>query len=346
MPRLTPQQTVRLLILGLPIGLIITGIIAMIIYFKVDDIRASQDQRSPVRRLLAEADLRDYVRTFASGIGSRHAGNPETLSSASKFIQSTLGPANMGFKVSRHEFETNGQTFYNLIIELPGAPGPRASEIILLTASYDSVALSPGANTNASGMAALMSLAQSFGGVASGRTIRFVALANEAPPHAGTSASGSAAYAASLRTRQDKIACVISLESLGCYFDTPGSQKIPISPAPPWPEIGNFLALIATPPMEPALAKLVPEFTTATKLPLQAKMSGSLPSLLGTGTALTFHTAGFPVIRFTDTAGLRDPAWQSANDTPDKIDYPRLLEATRGIESTLRTLANPAPGAL
>ncbi|MES2468116.1 MAG: M28 family peptidase [Verrucomicrobiota bacterium] len=343
MPLLTPQQTVRFLILGLPIGLILTGTLAMFIYFKVDEVHEEQSSRVPVRRLLNDADLRAQVRTLAAGIGSRHAGVPETLSSAQKYIQSTLGPANLGFQVSRHEFAADGQTYYNLVIDLPGAPGPRAEEIVLVTANYDSTAGSPGANANATGIAALMSLAQSFAGSASARTLRFAALVNESPPYAGTPRSGSVAYTASLRTRQDNVVAVVSLEGLGCYLDAPGSQKSPAGPATPFPDTGNFLALIANPAGAQWLGPLGAEFTTATRLPLEPEDAASLPVLLGTATARTFDQAGFPVLLLTDTGALRDPHFQQPGDTPDRIDYLRFLEAVRGIEAMLRSLVNPAP---
>ena len=343
MPLLTSQQTVRLFILGLPIGLIISGIAAMFIYFRIDSVRDDAEQRVLVSRALNEADLRAHVRTLSSGIGPRHAGAPETLSSAQKYIQSTLGPANLGFKVSRHEFEVEGRTCYNLQIDLPGAPGPRASEIVLVTANYDSVAGSPGANNNASGVAALMGLAQSFGGSASARSLRLLALENEAPPRAGTPSSGSAAYASSLRTRQDNVVAVLSLESLGFYLDNPNSQKNPAGPALPFPDVGNFLAMIANPAAGSLLSSLNAEFSTASKLPLVSETAASLPALLGTSTARTFADAGFAVLRLTDTGDLRDPNHNKSGDTPDKLDYARFLEATRGIEAILRTLLNPAP---
>ena len=339
MPFLSPQQTVRVFILGLPIGLILSGILAMFIYFRVDAIREQNADRVPIRRALNDADLRAHVRTLAAGIGPRHAGVPETLSSASKYIQSTLGPANLGFKVSRHEFEQEGQTFFNLLVDVPGAPGPRSEEIVLVTAGYDTVPESPGANSNATGIAALMSLAQSFAGSASARTLRFAALVNEAPPRAGTDRSGSAAYALSLRTRQDKVVAVLSLEGLGCYLDTAGSQQFPAGGALPFPGEGNFLALIANAATAPLLPALTAEFTTATRLPLE---TAALPEFLGNSTARSFDAAGFPVLRLTDTGEWRDPFHHQSGDTPDRIDYPRFLEAVRGAEAILRTLLNPA----
>ena len=343
MALLTPQQTVRFFILGLPIGLVITGIAAMFIYFKVDTVREREESRVILSKALNETDLRAQVQVLAGGIGARHAGAPETLASAQKYVQSTLGPANLGFKVSRHEYEVAGETFYNLEIDLPGAPGPRAEEIVLVTANYDTVAGSPGADSNASGVSAMMSLAQSFGGAASARSLRFVALVNEVPPWAGTERSGSAAYAASLRTRQDKVVAVVSLEGLGIYLDGAESQRNPAGPALVFPPVGNFLAMIANARGAEFLSGASADFATATKLPLVAVSGVGQPALLGESMGKGFDAAGLAVLRVTDTGALRAVDFQLAGDRVDKLDFGRLLEATRGIEAVLRTLLNPAP---
>lgn len=343
MPLLTPQQTVRFFILGLPIGLILSGIIAMFIYFRVDRVREHNEARVLVSKPLSENDLRSHVRTFAAGIGSRHSGVPETLSSAAKYIQSTLGPANLGFKVSRHEIIDGDQIWYNLIIDVPGAPGPHQGEIVMVTANYDTAPGSPGANANGTGMAALMSLAESFAGSASARSLRFVALVNEAAPWAGTPKSGSAVWAESLKVRQDNVVAVVCLESLGYFTDAANSQQNPAGPATPFPATGQFLALIANARAAALLPKLEAIFVTATKLPLEAESAASAPGLLGTESARTFDAAGLAVLRVTDTGALRDPNHGKTGDTPDRVDYPRLLEAVRGVEAIVRNLLNPGP---
>lgn len=341
MALMTPQQTVRFFILGLPIGLILTGILAMFIYFRVDDVREERERRVPVSRPLNEADLRASVTTFSSGIGPRHPGAPETLESAAKYVQSTLGPANLGFKVSRHEFDSGGRTWYNLIIDVPGAPGPTQKEIVLVTANYDSLPQSPGANLNASGMAAMMGLAQSFAGSNPARTLRFAAFVLEAEPVTGGLSGGAAAYISSLRVRQDQVVAVVALEGLGRYSSEPGSQSPSASPLMLFPEEGNFLAAAASPAMAERLPQIRAEFSKGTPLPLLAGESTVVPGLLGSGTAKTFADAGFPVVRFTDTGELRKgPAsWQK--DSVESLDFDRFLQAARGIESVLRLLLRP-----
>ncbi|MES2709308.1 MAG: M28 family peptidase [Verrucomicrobiota bacterium] len=339
--RLTSQQTVRLFILGLPAGLIITGIIAMFVYFRLERVREERETRTLVSKALNEDDLRKQVHTLAGVIGPRHTGVPETISSAKKYIQSTLGPANLGYRVSRVEFEKEGQPWHHLVIDLPGKNEKLWDEIVIVAASYDSASNSPGADSSATGISALMSLAQSFAGASADRTLRFVATVHDAPPFAGTDGMGSLNYAATLRGRQEKVVAVVTLEGLGCYTDAPGSQKIPASPAAPYPDQGNFLAMVSNPQAQALTDSFKSRLTKSTALPLEIEASPAAGPLLGNSIAWAFDHAGFPVIRLTDTGDLRNPRWQQAGDTPETIDYPKFLEAVKAAEAVISRLLNP-----
>lgn len=340
-PRPSSQQTVQLFIIGLPAGLILTGIIAMFVYFRLDKTRGQLESRALVSKALNEADLRNQVRTLAASIGPRHTGAPETLSSARKYIQSTLGPANLGYRVSREEFTKNAQTWHHLVIDLPGTDAKRWDEFVVVAANYDSAPGSPGADASASGVAALMSLAQSFAGASLDRNLRFVVTVHDAPPFAGTQDMGSLEYAATLSRRKEKIIAVVSLEGLGFYTDAANSQQLPTGPALVYPDHGNFLAIIASPAARSLTESVQPILAKATRLPLELESSASAGPLLGNSVAWAFDHAGFPTIRVTDTGDLRNSHWNKASDAAGDIDYPKLLEATKAAEALLISLLNP-----
>ncbi|MGQ0593627.1 MAG: M28 family peptidase [Gammaproteobacteria bacterium] len=103
----------------------------------------------------------------------------------------------------------------------------KAREIILIGAHYDSVRGSPGANDNASGVAALLELSRLFAELKPDRTVRFVAFVNEEPPFFYRRQMGSMVYTEAARERDDDIRLMMSLEMLGSYSDRPGSQRYP-----------------------------------------------------------------------------------------------------------------------
>ncbi len=110
----------------------------------------------------------------------------------------------------------------NLIAELPGRE--RRKEIIVVGAHYDSLPGSPGANDNASGVAALVALARTFAGDPQERTIRFVAFANGAGALDDT--TGSLVYANRCRARGETVwRCSRSIRSAKCRMAEPSVYR-------------------------------------------------------------------------------------------------------------------------
>ena len=77
-------------------------------------------------------------------------------------------------------FAADGHTVRNLEVILPGQTRPE--EIVVVGAHYDTVYGCPGANDNASGIAAVLELARLLANQPFARTIRLVAFVNEEPP--------------------------------------------------------------------------------------------------------------------------------------------------------------------
>ncbi|MGH8606627.1 MAG: M28 family peptidase, partial [Gammaproteobacteria bacterium] len=75
-------------------------------------------------------------------------------------------------------YDARGVRSENLEVTLPGV----SREIILIGAHYDSVRGSPGANDNASGVAALLELSLALVEAKLACSLRFVAFVNEEPP--------------------------------------------------------------------------------------------------------------------------------------------------------------------
>ena len=117
----------------------------------------------------------------------------------------------------RETFTVNGVNCANLVITRPG----RLDELLLIGAHYDTVRGSPGADDNASGVAALLELSRAFHRLAPALTMRFVAFTNEEPPFFFTHRQGSVVHAKAARARGERIALMISLEMLGYYDDRP-----------------------------------------------------------------------------------------------------------------------------
>ncbi len=100
-------------------------------------------------------------------------------------------------------FETRSTS--NVVATKPGTTRPQES--VVVGGHYDSVPGSPGANDNASGVAAVLEAARVLAGVPTARTVRFVLFAAEE-----LGLYGSAAYAAE---RRQGVVAMINLDMVG-----------------------------------------------------------------------------------------------------------------------------------
>src|SRR5262249_50880051 len=148
---------------------------------------------------------------LAGTIGERNLDHYKNLQAAASYIEDSFKA--IGYTPQEQEYTVQGLKTKNVFVEIPGKQ--LANEIVVVGAHYDSVYGCPGADDNASGVAALLEIARQLQTAAPGRTIRLVAWVNEEPPYFQTSTMGSWVYAKSLRQRNEKVVAAISLETLG-----------------------------------------------------------------------------------------------------------------------------------
>ncbi len=131
------------------------------------------------------------MRRLAGEIGERNVFRSQALQAAADYLRAQW--ASLGYQVASQSYQAHGVRSENLEVTLPGVHKP--SEIILIGAHYDSVKGSPGANDNASGVAALIELSGALAQAKPARTLRFVAFVNEEPPFFYWGEMGSKVYA-------------------------------------------------------------------------------------------------------------------------------------------------------
>lgn len=235
--------------------------------------------------------------------------------------------------VETHEFQVRGKTHQNLILNLTsldkrGAP-------ILIGAHYDTVPGTPGADDNATGVAALLELARTFATKPLKYPVQLVAFDMEE-----YGLLGSAAYSAQLRQQQQPLRLMISLEMLGYSTSTPGSQRYPAGLSRFYPNQGNFIALIGNLPTIPDLIRLsrsirtsgvssewLPTFNKGLSIP-QTRLSDHAP----------FWDQGYRAMMVTDTAFLRNPHYHQVSDRINTLDLDFLTGVCRGLEVGIRAL--------
>lgn len=279
--------------------------------------------------------MRAHVEMLAGTIGERNVWRFDALSRAAAYIKDQFAAS--GYTPASQPYAVHKVPVENIDAELPGTDDP--GSIVVVGAHYDSVTDCPGANDNATGIAATLELARRFARAPRPKTIRFAAFVNEEPPFFQTPQMGSAVYANAAKARGDRIAAMLSLETIGYYSEERGSQQYP----PPlhllFPDTGNFIAFVSNLGSARLLRTAHRAFKARTPFPIQAAPAPESLAGVGWSDQWAFWRAGYPAIMVTDTAPYRYPWYHTAEDTPDKIAFDRMAQVVDGLEHVVHVLA-------
>jgi hypothetical protein len=230
---------------------------------------------------------------------------------------------------------SDGSHAENIVLEFPGA----SPDIVLVGAHYDSAVDAPGADDNASGVAATLELARLFSTGPLSRTIRFVLFANEEPPYFQNAGMGALEHARGCKRRGEHIRAMMSLESLGYYSEVTGSQKYPWLVGLLYPDRGNFIAFVGDLASRSLVRTAISEFRRSAAFPSEgAALPGYIPGV-GWSDQWAFWQFGYSAIMVTDTAVFRNPHYHNSTDVSSTIDYPRLARVTLGLQKVVEHLA-------
>ncbi len=299
--------------------------------------RSHGESLPPLDELEAELAqrLEGHVEALAGGIGERNYKRTSRLDAARDYVEAAL--RDCALDPLRQEFEVDGSRFANVEAEIKGASAPK--EVVIFGAHYDSVLACPGADDNASGVAALLELARLSSTAEYERTVRFVAFANEEPPFFPGDQMGSAFYAGRCRERGEDIVAMLSIESIAYFADAAGSQRYP----PPfsffYPNRGHFIAFVANLSSRSLVRRMIRAFREHATIPSEGLAAPSLIPGVSWSDQLWFWRHGYPAAMVTDTAPFRNPHYHTPHDTPTTLDYERCARVVAGLRRILDDLA-------
>ena len=279
--------------------------------------------------------LERHVGVLCSDPAGRHYLERRGLAAARDYIAAQFEAS--GYAVEFQTYEIDGEDFAN--VQATRAGNRLVDEIVVVGAHYDAVVGAPGANDNASGIAALLALAHRLRNAELPRTLRFVAFVNEEPPHFLTENMGSEVYARRSARRRESIVAMYSLETIGYYRDEAGSQHYP----PPfkwfYPDRGNFIAFIGNLRSRALLTRSLRAFRQHASFPSEGVAAPAFIPGVDWSDHRSFWQQGYPALMITDTAPYRYPHYHSPRDTPDKVDYERMVYVVDGLAGMLEVIA-------
>ncbi|MCI0732721.1 MAG: M28 family peptidase [Methylococcaceae bacterium] len=279
--------------------------------------------------------LRSHVHTLASEIGERNVFKPKALHEAEDYITRTW--RQQGYLVTRQAYEVQGVECANLEVTRTGSAAP--DEMILIGAHYDSVNGSPGANDNGSGVAALLELSRLFANHSPDVSVRFVAFVNEEPPFFYWGEMGSAVYAKAARARGDRIRFMASVETIGYYSESPGSQNYPPLFKYFYPDRGNFISFVSNLGSRAVMREAARAFRAGSSFPIQHVATFSWIPGVAWSDHLCFWRQGYRAFMVTDTAFYRYRFYHTPYDTADQLCYEPFAQCCNGLFHCFGTLA-------
>jgi Zn-dependent M28 family amino/carboxypeptidase len=299
--------------------------------------RSREEQRSAASTRGLADRLNAHVHHLAGTIGPRNLGHYAALRSAERYIVAEFTA--LGYTASRQVFNAHGSEVANVEAERAGTG--RSARVIVIGAHYDSAGLTPGADDNASGVAAMLELARLYAAAdPADATVRFVAFVNEEPPHFMSDTMGSLVYARAAARRGDRIEAMLSLESIGYFSDAPGSQQSPAPFSVFFPDTGDFLAMVSNFRSVAVLRRARAAFKSATPLRVIASPAPERIAGVSWSDHWSFWEQGYRAIMLTDTAPFRNPHYHASTDTADRLDYGRLAEVVNGCAAIVTRLAS------
>lgn len=277
------------------------------------------------------ARIANHVSVLCENPAGRNFIERQGLAAARKYITGQF--ISSGYRPGFQEYQLAGEDFANIEVQLTGTTYP--DQIILVGAHYDAVPGAPGANDNGTGIAAILELADRFGNKSYPRTLRFVAFVNEEPPNFMTGTMGSYVYAKNISRKKENIIAMFSLETIGYFRDEPGSQHYP----PPfnlfYPDKGNFIAFVGNLRSRSLVTRSIRLFREHATFPSEGIAAPGFIPGINWSDHWSFWKQGYPAIMITDTAPYRYPYYHTMEDTPDKVDFERMVYVVKGIENML-----------
>ncbi len=268
------------------------------------------------------------------------------LEHAADYIVETL--RDLGYTVTFQEYAAeDGIVVRNIAtrIEPVRIDEPDGIETLVIGAHYDSADDSPGANDNASGVAALLELARELVDHRPERhRLRLVFFVNEEAPYCKTPDMGSWRFAEMLKRRKEEhVTGMIALETLGYFSSEPGSQMLPFPFNRIYDDRGDYVAFVGL----PRARRLTHAATRAFRQTRAFPSIGGIAPPFVDGIDLSDHWAfdqfAIPALMITDTAPFRNPFYHRLDDTPDKVDCRSLAAIVDGLVGMVEGLAPARP---
>ena len=270
-----------------------------------------------------------HIDKLTNEIGARDT--TATQSYAADYIAEQL--TEYGYEVTRVPVDDSE----NVIAQLPGQLNP--DKTFVIGAHFDTVAGSPGADDNASGVAGMLEIARVLKDVQPDFSLEFVAFALEERGYLDKFHRGSRQYVESAKAQRRDLIGMISLEMIGYFSNEPNSQtpflNIPscLVVSEENRTIGDFLAVVGNDnsatllkAFQESAARYISDLVLVTG---QVAENGACFRDTRRSDHASFWDEGYQALMLTDTANFRNPHYHQPSDTIETINFELARQVTQ-----------------
>jgi hypothetical protein len=318
--------------------LVLVGAVALTLFY-FSSMPGESSPLSSVPLTEEEADiaerLQDECTMLAHQIGQRSTIKHSAVATARDYIRQRL--IRSALRPTDVAFSSRGDQGVNVEAHSEGTLAK--DEVLVIGAHYDTASYTPGADDNASGVAMLLQIARLVDAKQHDRTIAFVFFDRGSTRFASTQDTGSHAWATKAKQENRKIVGMISLDSVGLYFDEPATQQGPFPLNLFYPDQGNFLMFVGDFGSRQFVQACVQNFRSQTGFPCEGLTLPDFMPWLAHSDHYAFRKQDWPALLVTDTGPLRNTEYAQMTDTPDRLNYSRMARVTVRLVKLVEVLA-------
>lgn len=312
-------------------GCLFSVVICLNIQLHRGETKETGDKRHSVANLVNSTKLKAWVDDLSS-FHTRHTKS-EFIESVAYWLKKEL-QSTCGNGVYFHNFtQIDQETSYNLKNIICNKEGSMANgnnnDLILISAHYDNRmqnisqtnARAPGADDNASGVAAILELSRILSKVNLKNNIRFVLFSGEEQGQ-----WGSTVYARHLQANDTRFDTVMNLDMIG--YPPHGLNKVTIEY-----DLGNKITT------NDIYSKNTAHFIE--NMALEHTNLNTTLRTLGKTDLIPFEATGNIVIGLHDGGSELNPNYHNVSDTPSTLDIEYLASVTKLALATILNLDEP-----
>ncbi len=281
---------------------------------------------------MPKPELKNIERHLQILVGERNPfTQPTHLGKTRHYITGQF--ESFGLSTSEEAVDFEGTRSFNILGKQTGALPP-----LVLAAHYDTKPDTPGADDNASAVAALLEIARCLSEFTFSTPILFAAFTLEEYGFIGSSH-----FLKKALERNATFRGMISLEMLGYKDSAPHSQTYPpYVDTEKYPDSGDFIAVVGNEPsaaLTQTLAAGMRQYVPSLKVEtLVVPGSGENFSEVRLSDHSPFWDKGIPAVMVTDTAFFRNPHYHQPSDTLDTLNMEFIRENAEAVAESLKAL--------